>query len=67
MSNAFSLKRPKYLVGNKPFCRLPLKQRAIFVLHMAGFTEREIAKLLNGASKGSVNRAKSMGYNEYGE
>ena len=67
MSNAFSLKRPKYLVGNKPFCRLPLKQRAIFVLHMAGFTYEDMLKLKIVVSPETISRYLAKGYGEYGE
>ena len=67
MSNAFSLKRPKYLVGNKPFCRLPLKQRAIFVLHLAGFTQRELIKLKLVTSLRDTSKYIAKGYEEYGE
>lgn len=62
---SFVLKRPKYLVGNKPFCRLPLKQRAIFVLHMAGFTYRELIKLKIVASPETISKVITMGYSEY--
>lgn len=50
---------------NKPFERLPLKQRAVFILHLAGFTQREIAKLLDETSTATVNRCISKGYKEY--
>jgi hypothetical protein len=35
--------KPKYI--RKPFDRLPLKQRAIYILWLAGFTCREIEKI----------------------
>ena len=35
-------KRPKYI--NKPFQRLPLKKRACFILHLSGFSTRQIEK-----------------------
>jgi len=62
---SFVLKRPKYLVGNKPFSRLPLKERAIFVLHMAGFTCRDIEKVLSGTSRSAISRWIVNGYGEY--
>ena len=34
--------RPQYI--NKPFQNLPLKQRACFILHLAGFSSYEIEK-----------------------
>lgn len=63
MEASFCLKRPQFV--NKPFSRLPLKQRAVFVLHLAGFTDREIVGIVNGASKGSVYRWLSICYREY--
>ena len=57
-------KRPKYLSGNKPFNRLPLKQRAIFILHTAGMTYRDIQKLSIATPK-SISRAIKKGYEEY--
>lgn len=67
MSASFVLKRPKYLVGNKPFCRLPLKQRAIFILHMAGFTQRELIKLKLVTSLRDTSKSIAKGYEEYGD
>ena len=58
--------RPRYLVGCKPFWRLPLKQRAVFVLHLAGFTQREISKLIR-TSLQTINTYISNGYKEYGD
>jgi len=63
--SAFSFSRPKYLVGNKPFNRLPLKQRAIFVLWLAGFTYRDI-EALGMASRKTITNAIRKGYEEYG-
>lgn len=51
---------------NKPFDRLPLKQRAIFILHLAGFTQREIRDLLR-TDRNLVSSAISMGFKEYGD
>lgn len=50
---------------NKPFERLPLKQRAVFVLHLAGFTQREIASLFDELSQATTSRYISKGYKEY--
>jgi len=61
----FLLKRPKYLVGNKPFNRLPLKQRAIFILYLAGFTYRDLIKLKIVASPETISRAISMAKEVY--
>lgn len=60
---AVSFQRPKYV--NKPFSRLPLRQRAVFVLHMAGFTIREIAKLVYGTKRNKVSRLIIKSYKEY--
>jgi DNA-directed RNA polymerase specialized sigma24 family protein len=54
--------KPKYI--RKPFDRLPLKQRAIYILHLAGFTNREIGKLL-ATDFTWVNRLISKSYNKY--
>ena len=35
----------KYI--NKPYAHLPLKKRAIVILHLAGFSTREIGRLLS--------------------
>lgn len=49
----FSFTRPKYI--NKPFKNLPLKKRAVFILHLAGFTYREIMALKIVASPSTVS------------
>jgi len=51
---------------NKPFERLPIKQRAVFILHLAGFTQREVSKLLKTSLR-DINTYISRGYKEYGE
>ena len=56
------MKRPKYV--NRPFTRLPLKQRACFILHLAGFTHRQI-KLLLGTGSDYTSQAITMGCKEY--
>lgn len=67
MSASFVLKRPKYLVGNKPFSRLSLKERAVFILYMGGLTQREIAKLgiKTTTSTKTINNIIAKGYEEY--
>lgn len=62
-SASFLFKRLKYI--NKPFKNLPLKQRAIFILHLAGFTYREIQKLKIVASPETISKAIINGYKEY--
>jgi len=57
-----SLKRPKYV--NKPFSRLPLKQRAVFVLFLAGFTYKELQKL-GVAAPECISDSIKRGYGEY--
>jgi len=59
-----TIKRPKYLVGNKPFNRLPIKQRAIFILHLGGFTYEDI-QALGIASNNTISKAISRGRKEY--
>jgi len=63
--SAFSFSRPKYLVGHKPFNRLPLKQRAIFILWLAGFTYKEIEAVSKASSK-TITNAITKGCKEYG-
>ena len=58
----FLTKRPKYI--NKPFHLLPLKQRAIFILHLAGFTQREIASLIR-TSVSTINYYICRSYEKY--
>ena len=58
------MKRPKYT--NRPFARLPLKQRACFILYMAGFTTRQIGTLIV-TSYVTVSRYIKHGIEEYGE
>ena len=58
---SFFLKKPKYV--NKPFNRLPLKRRAVFILHLAGFTYRELMSL-GIASPKTISRAISMAKGE---
>jgi DNA-directed RNA polymerase specialized sigma24 family protein len=60
----FVLKRPKYLVGNKPFSRLPLKQRAIFILYMAGLTYNDLQQL-SIASPRTISKVIKRAYEEY--
>jgi DNA-directed RNA polymerase specialized sigma24 family protein len=38
------MNRPQYI--RKPFDRLPLKQRAVFILHISGMSYRQIGYLL---------------------
>ena len=38
------MKRPKYI--NRPFNNLPLKQRAILILYISGFTYADMKKML---------------------
>ena len=59
------MKRPKYI--NRPFTRLPLKQRACFILHLAGFTQREMLRVLSVASFKTINAYIKHGIEEYGE
>jgi len=56
--------RPKYI--RKPFDRLPLKQRAIYILWLAGFTQKEIGKMLV-ISQPAVTQAISRICNKYSE
>jgi DNA-directed RNA polymerase specialized sigma subunit len=44
------MKRPKYI--NRPYQYLPLKQRAIYILSLAGITQEEIGKLLVVSQQG---------------
>ena len=55
--------RPKYV--NKPFSRLPLKQRAVFVLYLAGFTYRELSRLKLVASHRDISSFIKRGFEEY--
>ena len=59
---SFYFKRVKYV--NKPFNRLTLKQRAIFILTISGFTQREIAKLLKTSLR-DVNQSIADSFEEY--
>ena len=58
------MKRPTYI--QKPFHRLPLKQRAIFILHLAGFSCREIERATE-TDHVTVSRLISTGYEEHRE
>lgn len=49
---------------NEPFNRLTLKQRAVFILHLAGVTQREIRHLLR-TDRNFVNDSIKKGYEEY--
>ena len=49
---------------NKPFDRLPLKQRACFILHLAGFSYRQI-KLLLVTGMDTITKAIVSGYSNY--
>lgn len=49
---------------NKPLDRLPLRERAVFVLYLAGFTQREIKSIL-GTRSDFVSQAIKMGCKEY--
>lgn len=49
---------------NRPFTRLKLKERGIFILHLAGFSYRDIAKIVR-TSKDTVTRYVNKGYREY--
>ena len=60
---SFLFIRPKYV--NKPFQNLPLKQRTIFILHLAGFTYREIQSLKLVASHRDISQAIKKGYENY--
>ena len=60
----FSAKYQRRKLINKPFNRLDPKVRAIFILHLAGFTQREIRKLLI-TDMNFVNRAIAKAYEEY--
>ena len=55
--------RGKLKYMNKPFRRLPLKQRAILILHMAGFTYKELQRL-GVANPNTISRAIQKGYDE---
>jgi acetyl-CoA carboxylase alpha subunit len=49
---------------NKPFARLQEKERIVFILHLAGFTQRQIRRnLVTGMNV--VNKAIKRGYEEY--
>ncbi len=54
--------RPKYI--NKPFARLPLKQRACWILHLAGMSTRDIQKAI-GTPYRTVSNYIQRGYKEY--
>jgi len=54
--------RRRYI--NKPFDRLPLKRRAIFILYISGFTYREIKSLL-GTGSDFVSSTISSSWKEY--
>jgi transposase len=54
--------RPKYI--RKPFDRLPLKKRAVFILHMGGMSYREIADLLK-IGRSSAHRIGVEGNESY--
>lgn len=54
--------KPRYI--NKPFNRLSPKVRAVFILHLAGFSCREIEKLCV-TSHMTISRWILRGYIEY--
>jgi len=57
------MKKPQYI--NKPFKNLPLKQRAVFILHLAKFSTREILSLGIISGLDTVSRYITKSYDEY--
>lgn len=60
----FYFRRIKYI--NKPFNRLPFKKRAVFILHLAGFSSREIERLI-ATDYSTITRWIKKSYEEYDE